>query len=87
MEHVVTWGLKHRNLDQIDAIGGNEIQYAKGHKKSHAGLQGFFAAIGHDGTSKIAFVCSDMWEPYLRVIREKCSQDLIFWIAFTSSPK
>jgi transposase len=26
--------------------------------------------------SKIAFVCSDMWEPYLKVIREKCSEAL-----------
>ena len=26
--------------------------------------------------SKIVFVCSDMWEPYLKVIREKCSDVL-----------
>ena len=26
--------------------------------------------------SKIVFVCSDMWEPYLKVIREKCSEAL-----------
>ncbi len=26
--------------------------------------------------SKIVFVCSDMWEPYLKVIREKCSDAL-----------
>src|SRR6202171_62279 len=32
VEHVVTWGLKHRKLGQIDAIGVDEIQYAKGHK-------------------------------------------------------
>jgi hypothetical protein len=31
-EHVVTWGLEHRSLGQIDAIGVDEIQYAKGHK-------------------------------------------------------
>jgi hypothetical protein len=27
-------------------------------------------------SSKIVFVCSDMWEPYLKVIREKCSEAL-----------
>ena len=32
VEHVVTWGLEHRELGQIDAIGVDEIQYAKGHK-------------------------------------------------------
>ena len=32
VEHAVTWGLEHRKLGQIDAIGVDEIQYAKGHK-------------------------------------------------------
>ena len=32
VEHVVTWGLEHRVLGQIEAIGVDEIQYAKGHK-------------------------------------------------------
>jgi hypothetical protein len=27
VEHVVTWGLEHRTLGQIDAIGVDEIQY------------------------------------------------------------
>ncbi|MEI9977148.1 MAG: transposase [Ignavibacteriota bacterium] len=32
VEHVVTFGLEHRTLGQIDSIGVDEIQYAKGHK-------------------------------------------------------
>jgi hypothetical protein len=36
VEHVVTWGLEHRMLGQIDAIGVDEIQYAKGHKMNKA---------------------------------------------------
>jgi hypothetical protein len=32
VEHVVTFGLEDRVLGQIDAIGVDEIQYAKGHK-------------------------------------------------------
>ena len=32
VEHVVTFGLERRVLGQIDAIGVDEIQYAKGHK-------------------------------------------------------
>ncbi len=34
MEHVVTFGLEHQVLGQIDAIGVDEIQYAKSHKYS-----------------------------------------------------
>src|SRR5438067_8673914 len=97
VEHVVTFGLEHRALGQIDAIGVDEIQYAKGHKyltlvyqidlgvtrllwvgkeRTIESFQGFFTAIGDEVASKIAFVCSDMWEPYLKVIREKCSEAL-----------
>jgi transposase len=97
VEHVVTWGLAHRELGQIDAIGVDEIQYAKGHKyltlvyqidlgitrllwvgkeRTIESFQGFFTTIGDQVASKIVFVCSDMWEPYLKVIREKCSEAL-----------
>ncbi len=97
VEHVVTFGLEHRVLGQIDAIGVDEIQYAKGHKyltlvyqidlgmirllwvgkeRTIESFRGFFTVIGGEVASKIAFVCSDMWEPYLKVIREKCSAAL-----------
>jgi len=97
VEHVVTYGLEHRVLGQIDAIGVDEIQYAKGHKyltlvyqidlgvtrllwigreRTIESFQGFFKVIGDEIASKIVFVCSDMWEPYLKVIREKCSEVL-----------
>ena len=97
VEYVVTFGLEHRALGQIDAIGVDEIQYAKGHKyltlvyqidlgitrllwvgreRTIASFQGFFSVIGQEVASKIAFICSDMWEPYLKVIREHCSEAL-----------
>jgi transposase len=97
VEHVVTWGLEHRVLGQIDAIGVDEIQYAKGHKyltlvyqidldvtrllwvgkeRTIESFQGFFTVIGDEIASKLVFVCSDMWEPYLKVIRQRCSEAL-----------
>jgi transposase len=97
VEHVVTFGLEHRVFGPIDAIGVDEIQYAKGHKyltlvyqidldvtrllwvgreRTIESFQGFFKVIGDELASKIVFVCSDMWEPYLKVIREKCSEAL-----------
>jgi len=97
VEYVVTYGLQHRTFGPIDAIGVDEIQYAKGHKyltlvyqidlhvirllwvgkeRTIESFQGFFATIGEQVASHIVFVCSDRWEPYLKVIREKCSQAL-----------
>jgi transposase len=94
-EHVATWGLEHRTLGQIDAIGVDEIQYSKEHKyltlvyqielgvtrllckeRTIESFQGFFTTMGEGIISKIVFICSDMWEPYLKVIREKCSEAL-----------
>jgi transposase len=97
VDHVVAYGLENRKFGQIDAIGVDEIQYAKGHKyltlvyqidlgvtrllwvgreRTIESFQGFFTVIGDELASKIVFVCSDMWEPYLKVIREKCSEAL-----------
>jgi transposase len=97
VEHVVTFGLERRTLGQIDAIGVDGIQYAKGHKyltlvyqidlgvtrllwvgkeRTIESFQRFFTTLGEEVTSKIVFVCSDMREPYLRVIREKCFEAL-----------
>ena len=84
--------MEHRKLGQIDAIGVDEIQYAKGHKyltlvyqidlgitrllwvgkeRTIESFQGFFTTIGERVASKIVFVCSDMWEPYLNVNGEE----------------
>lgn len=32
VKHVVSWGLSHRNLEGIEAIGVDEVQWQKGHK-------------------------------------------------------
>ena len=97
VEWVVDYGLKHRILGPIRAIGVDEIQYAKGHKyltlvyqidqsitrllwvgkeRTIESFQGFFTTIGDSLAAQIQFVCSDMWQPYLDVIRQKCSQAL-----------
>jgi transposase len=47
-----------------------------GKERTIESFQGFFTTIGEEITSKIVFICSDMWEPYLKVIREKCSDAL-----------
>ena len=47
-----------------------------GKERTTESFHGFFTTIGEEITSKIVFICSDMWEPYLKVIREKCSEAL-----------
>jgi transposase len=95
VEYVVQWGLEHRQLGAIAAIGVDEIQYARGHKyltlvyqieqgctrllwigreRTKESFGEFFTMIGEELTGKIQYVCSDMWQAYLTVIRERCSQ-------------
>jgi len=97
VEYVVAWGLEHRTMESIRAIGVDEIQYAKGHKyltlvyqidtgftrllwvgkeRTIASFEGFFTVIGKQLAAQIEFVCSDMWQNYLDVIRDKCPQAL-----------
>src|SRR5664280_2825182 len=47
-----------------------------GKERTIESFQGFFTVIGEQLASQIEFVCSDMWQPYLDVIRQKCSQAL-----------
>lgn len=39
-------------------------------------LARFFGFFGEDRTRKVQFICSDMWKPYLKAIREHASQAL-----------
>ena len=92
---VVEYGLEHRNLDNITAIGVDEVQFQKGHRyltvvyQINAGcrrllwvgqdrttktLLRFFRMLGRERTAAIQFICSDMWQPYLKVIVKKAKK-------------
>ena len=92
---VVEYGLEHRDLDGVTAIGVDEIQFRKGHRyltvvyqinaecrrllwvgpdRTTKTLLRFFRAMGRERTAAIQFVCSDMWQPYLKVIAKKAGQ-------------
>lgn len=94
---IVEYGLKHRDLSGITAIGVDEVQFQKGHRYltvvyqiDHAcrlllwigpertvkTLLRFFRMLGRERTAALRFVCSDMWQPYLKVIAKKASQAL-----------
>jgi transposase len=94
VRHAVWWGLVHRDLSGVEAIGVDEIQWRRGHHyltlvyqidagckrllwigKEHTehSLRQFFRLLGHQIVPTLRFVCSDMWQPYLKVIAEEAS--------------
>lgn len=94
---VVDYGMQHRDLQGVTAIGVDEIQFGKGQKyltlvyQIDAGLKRllyignkreartllrFFHDMGTDWCNGIQFVCTDMWQPYLKVIKKKLSNAL-----------
>ena len=95
VEHVVNWGLEHRDLSDITAIGVDEISYRVGHRyltlvyqintgakrllwagkdRTVRTMLKFFIEFGKERSGKLEYVCSDMWKPYLKVIRKKAPQ-------------
>jgi len=89
---MVEYGLAHRYLSEIEAIGVDEIHYGKGHKyltmvyqldlnekrllfvekkRTTKSLLKCFRKLGKENCQNIKFVCSDMWKPYLKVIKKK----------------
>jgi len=89
---VVTYGLAHREWDNVEQIGVDELSVFKGHKyltcvyqldkccrrllwcgyeRKVETLQRFFCEFGEARSAKLRFVMSDMWRPYLRVIKQK----------------
>lgn len=94
---VVEYGLAHRDLSGITAIGVDEVQFQKGQRyltvvyqidhacrrllwlgpeRTAKTLLRFFHMLGRERTAALQFVCSDMWQPYLKVIAKKASAAL-----------
>jgi transposase len=92
VQWVVDYGLKHRTLGSILAIGVDEILVAKGRKfwtlvyqidkecrrllwvgkdRTAATFGLFFDEMGPEVCAGIRYVCSDMWRPYLEVVKDR----------------
>jgi transposase len=97
IQYVVDYGLRHRCLDGIKAIGIDEIKYKFGHKyltlvyqlngemrrllwvgkeRGANTLLQFFIDFGKERSEKLLAICTDMWDPYLKIIREKAKNAL-----------
>jgi len=94
---VVAYGLAHRDLGRITAIGVDEIAVWKGPKyltvvyqidqgsrrllwvgkdRTKATIRAFFQMLGDGRAKALQFVVSDMWKPYLDVIKQQAGQAL-----------
>ncbi|MEX0715487.1 MAG: transposase, partial [Planctomycetaceae bacterium] len=59
----------HRYLTLVYQIdSGRKRLLWIGRERTKEALDGFFHVLGEDGSSRLKFVCSDMWKPYLQVI-------------------
>lgn len=103
VEWVVGWGLEHRDLSGVTAVGVDELHHGKGktslnfltlvyqidrgsrrllwigRARTEATLREGFGRLEqlHPGfLAGLKVVCSDMWKPFLKVVRECCGQAL-----------
>jgi transposase len=70
----VPWGDGKRTLGKAYMLFLARWARRLSWKETRESFQGFFTTMGEAITSKIVFIRSDMWEPYLKVIRQKCSE-------------
>jgi transposase len=97
VEWLVDWGLAHRDLSGITAIGVDDLHCFKGKKsasfatliyqldpgcrrllwlglrRTERTLRKGLKALGPEATSGIQVVVSDLWRPYLAVVRKHVS--------------
>lgn len=92
---VVEYGLKNRDITDVESIGIDEVSLQKGHRyltlvyqidqhcsrllwigkdRTIKTLLRFYRQFGKHWAEKLKHVCSDMWKPYLKVIKKKSPQ-------------
>lgn len=76
VDEVSIW-LGHKYLTVVYQIdeGMRRLLWV-GRERTEETLRGFFLFLGEKRTQEIRFIASDMWKPYLVVIKEKASQAL-----------
>jgi transposase len=71
----IQWSRGHNYLTLVYQIdeGCKRLLWIGSERKEET-LRGFFRLLTDDVRTGIRFVCSDMWKPYLKVIREEIGQ-------------
>lgn len=73
----IAWRKGHKYLTlvyQIDA-GCKRLLWI-GRERTEASLESFFRTLGAEHSSRLRFICSDLWKPYRNVIARHASQAL-----------
>ena len=71
----IQWKCGHRYLTLVYQIdqGCRRLLWI-GQERTVETMRGFFDWFGEARTEALAFICSDMWKPYIKVIKEKAGQ-------------
>lgn len=73
----IAYGRGHKYLTLVYQIDAGCVRLLWiGKERTTASFEQFFTLIGKERASKIAFVCSDMWPAYLKVIASHCANAL-----------
>ncbi len=73
----IQYGRGHRYLTLVYQIeAGCQRLLWVGQERTSESFRQFFHFIGAELSSKIEFVCSDMWQPYLELIKQHCTNAL-----------
>lgn len=73
----IQYGRGHQYLTLVYQIeAGCQRLLWVGKERTTESFQQFFTLIGKDLAERIEFVCSDMWKPYLELIKKHCTSAL-----------
>lgn len=73
----IQYGRGHQYLTLVYEIGSDcQRLLWVGKERTTQSFAQFFALIGKELAQKIEFVCSDMWKPYLDLVKEHCTNAL-----------
>lgn len=71
----IAWGRGHTYLTLVYQIGGGlKRLLAIEEHRTEESLRAALSSLGQTVCARIEFVCSDMWKPYLKVIREQLNE-------------
>jgi len=71
----VLWHKGHKYLTLVYQINSENVRLLWiGKDRTVKTLLRFFRFLGKDRSKGLSYICSDMWKPYLKVIKKKASQ-------------
>ena len=74
----VLWHRGQKYLTLVYQIDAEVIRLLwMGKKRTEDTLRQFFGLLGEERSAALKFVCTDMWQPYLTVVKERAKQALL----------